>query len=299
MVARKIAVLGASGHTGRVVAEKLIGLGHEVRAVCRDQKKLDTLVKLGAKPYPVDIDHQVPALLEAFRDVDAVYTMIPPNYGVEHYLRYEDRVGEHIVTALKEAGTEWVVNLSSLGAELTSGTGPIVGLHRQEERLDQIDGLNVMHLRPAYFMDNLLSWIPYLRKNEKIGSALRPDLPVDMVAAADVGKKAAALLDGLEFAGHGVLEVCGPRAYRIDEAVKLCGKAIGKPDLRYVEVENREAEKVLVAAGFELGVAKLFLEFERAVNEGLIELHGEPFKGAITLEKWAIDTFAPAFKALA
>jgi uncharacterized protein YbjT (DUF2867 family) len=126
---------------------------------------------------------------------------------------------------------------------------------------------------------------------------MRADLPIDMVAAADVGRKAAELLDGLDFEGRGVLDLIGPRAYRMDEIAKILGKAIGKPELRYTEVENREAEKVLLAAGFEPGVAQLFLEFERAFDEGRIELHGEPFKGVIPMEKWAVDTFKPAFRA--
>lgn len=296
MVRRKIAVLGAAGHTGRVVTEKLLGLGHEVRAVCRDQVKLDALVKLGARPYPVDADHGVTGLREAFRDADAVYTMIPPDFGVAHYLRYSDRVGEHIVTALKQAGTEWVVNLSALGADLHAGTGPIVGLHRQEDRLDKIEGLNVMHLRPAFFMENLLYWIPSLRKDAKIVSTFRADLAIDLVAATDVGLKAAELLDGLDFEGPGFLELTGPRTYRIDEVAKLIGKGIGKPELHYEAVDDRKAEKAFVAAGFDDDVAELFIEMEHAYNDGRVKAVGKPHRGRIAFEAWVTDTFVPEFR---
>jgi hypothetical protein len=42
--------------------------------------------------------------------------------------------------------------LSSYGAHVPQGTGPVTGLHTSEQKLNAIGGLNILHLRAAYFM---------------------------------------------------------------------------------------------------------------------------------------------------
>lgn len=48
----------------------------------------------------------------------------------------------------------YIVALSSLGADLREGTGPIAGLHAQEERLKRLEGINVLLLRPVSFFED-------------------------------------------------------------------------------------------------------------------------------------------------
>lgn len=297
MAKHRYAVLGATGHTGRVVVEGLLECGHEVRAVCRERVKLDPLVKLGARLYPVEIEHHVPALVEAFEGVDAVYAMIPPNFGVDDYLKFEDHVGENIVAAIQRTGVRWVVNLSALGADLRSGTGPIQGLHRQEKRLDKISGLHVMHLRPAFFLEELLHWIPDLRKKDRIGCLFQKDLSLELVATRDVGRKAVERLDRLDFHGSGFLEICGPRAYRMDEVAEVLGRAVGIPALAYQQIDEELEEKALLARGFTRYGATLWIELEHAINEGRVKARDLPFRGEVDLETWVADTFVPAFRA--
>lgn len=296
-MAHKYAVLGASGHTGRVVTEGLLKRGHEVRAVCLDRAGLEPLVRLGAKPYPVDLDHQVPALREAFAGVDAVYTPIPPHPKADNYLKFGDQVGENIVSALTQAGTKWVVNLSALGAELRHRTGVILGLHRQERRLDRIHGLNVLHLRPCFFMDELLAWIPAIPTKDRVGWLFMADLSLDLVATRDVGEKALDYLDELEFDGTNVLELVGPRAYRMTEIAELIGKAIGKPELAYQQVDEEAEYRALFAAGLARDPAALWIEMVHAINEGHVKHHGQPSRGETTLERWVAEIFVPAYRA--
>jgi uncharacterized protein YbjT (DUF2867 family) len=296
MVTRKYAVLGATGHTGHVVAEGLLARGHEVRVVGREQARLEPLIRRGAKPFPVELEHHVPALVEAFDGVDAVYAMIPPNYAADDYLKFEDHVGENIVEALKQVGTKWVVNLSSLGSELRSNTGPIVALHRMEKHLDKLHGVNVLHLRPAFFLEELLAWIPSAAKQDAVGMLFQKDLALELVATEDIGKKAVEFLDRLDFVGVSVLEVLGPHAVRMDEIVRILGKAFGKPNLAYRQLDEELEEKALLARGYSRLSATLWIEMEHAINEGRIHAHGTPFRGALALEKWVDAVFVPAYR---
>ena len=86
--------------------------------------------------------------------------MIPPNFTAVDFRAYQNEVGNSIATGIIKAGVKFVVNLSSQGAEFPAGTGPIAGLHDQEERLNRLQGVNVLHLRATYFIENLLMNIP-------------------------------------------------------------------------------------------------------------------------------------------
>jgi hypothetical protein len=48
---------------------------------------------------------------------------------------------------VKESGLRYAVHLSSYGAQVPEGTGPVAGLHSSEQRLNAIGSLNVLHLQ--------------------------------------------------------------------------------------------------------------------------------------------------------
>ena len=75
--------------------------------------------------------------------------MIPPNPASTDPLGYSNRVSDAIAAAVQKAGTKNVVVLSSVGADKSSGTGPVVGLHHLEQKLNQISNANVLYLRAA------------------------------------------------------------------------------------------------------------------------------------------------------
>lgn len=297
MAKRTYAIMGATGQIGRVLTEELLKRGREVRVLGRDRERLAALEAKGAKPYPVPFDQAAP-LAEAFRGASAAFSLIPPSYGEDDFGGYQDRVGEAIVAALRKAGTTHVVNLSSVGAHLPEGTGPIKGLHRQEKRLEATAGLNVLHLRPNYFMENQLWAVPTIKSQGLNGSPLRGDLPIAMVATRDIGVKAAALLDRLDFRGSTVLEFVGPRPVTLSEVTTVLGRAIGKPDLRYIQFPYEEARKAMIASGMKAGIVDLFIEMQRAFNDGRVaptQQLDPDHKGKTTIEEFA-RVFAEAYR---
>ena len=74
-------------------------------------------------------------LTEGFRGARAVYILLPPDPQSRDLRRKWDQQGEAMVKAIRDSGVRYVVFLSSVGADLADGTGPIAGLHAQEERL--------------------------------------------------------------------------------------------------------------------------------------------------------------------
>jgi uncharacterized protein YbjT (DUF2867 family) len=295
MAKRVIAVLGATGHIGTELTEELLRKGHEVRAVGRDKAKLDALASKGAQSRSAAFDDAA-ALADAFKGADAAFTLIPPSYGEEDFSGWQDRAGDAIAKAAAQAKLKHLVDLSSVGAQHPAGTGPIAGLHRQEKRLEKVSGLNVLHLRAAYFMENHYWSIPTIKAAGINGSPVKPDLVFSQVATADIGRKAAERLDALDFKGRVVVEFGGPRDLTLVEATTILGRSIGKPDLKYVQFPYEDAEKAMAGSGMKPRTAKLMVEMYRGFNEGLCKPE-TPVKdrGSITLEDFARG-FAAAFK---
>lgn len=267
-----IAVMGASGNTGRVVAEELLRRGERVRVVGRDAGKLRPLAGKGAEVATGDVA-DAGFLARAFEGAEAAYTLIPPDPRAPDFLAFQDRVGEATIAALRKARVGRVAFLSSVGAELPSGTGPIAGLHRQEERLRTL-GVATLLLRPGYFFENLHASLPLIRHQGVNGGAIAPDVKMSMIATGDIGAAAAAALSARDFTGVEVRNLLGPRDLTMAEATAILGRAIGKPDLAYVQFPYEAFGQALVGAGLSADMARLYVEMSRAFNEGRIRAVG-------------------------
>lgn len=294
-----ISVMGATGKTGRSAVEALLAAGEKVRVMGRSEERLRPFVARGAEAAVGDAS-DAGYLTRAFHGAEAVYAMIPPNYADPDLAGFYGRVGAAIAKAVQNAGVGHVVFLSSLGAELPSGTGPIALLHAQEERLKAIAGPNLLILRPGYFFENHFGTLQLIKTRGINGGALAPDVPIPMIATKDIGARVAEALRKRHVRGPTVEELLGPRDLTMSEATRILGAAIGKPDLRYVQFPYDDFEKALVHAGFAPSVAQLFSEMSRALSEGRVRsLEGRNPRNATptTLESFA-EAWAEAYRAL-
>ena len=264
-----IVLMGATGNTGKVAAEALLSRGEKVRVLGRDAKKLQPFVARGAEVAAGDAAD--PAFLaRAFAGADAAYTLIPPDMRAPDFRAHQDRVGEATVQALRHSGVKRVVFLSSVGADLPAGTGPIVGLHAQEERLRGL-GVDLLLLRPGYFFENLYASLPLIRHQGINGSAIAPEVKLSMIATRDIGAAAAAALAAKDFSGVQVRNLLGPRDYTMVEVTRILGAKIGKPDLAYVQFPYEAFGAALEQAGLTKDMARLYVEMSRAFNAGIVK----------------------------
>jgi len=199
-------VLGASGNTGHAVAKNLLARGQKVRVVGRNAARLQSLAAEGAEIFIGDATDAA-ALTKAFHGADSAYVMIPPDAASNDFRAFQDRVGDAVATAVQNAGVKNVVSLSSIGADKASGTGPVVGLYNLEQKLNQINGVNALHLRAGYFMENTLPQAGAIRMLGSAVGPLRPDLKLPIIATRDIGAAAAAALLRLAFRGKQTLEL--------------------------------------------------------------------------------------------
>jgi uncharacterized protein YbjT (DUF2867 family) len=261
-------ITGASGNTGHRIAEILLKAGKEVVAVGRDEKKLENLKAQGAKIALGDLE-DVDFLTQTFTGAKAVYTLIPPKWDLQEDWRiYQRKVSTALATATKNAEVKNVVVLSSNGAQLPSGAGPVSGLYEFEQQLKALVGLNILSLRAGYFMQNLYGVIGMIQGMGAFGYSLRADVKTPVVHTNDIADVAAKHLLALDFQGFSHVFVAGQRDLTMPEVAQVLGKAIGKPDLQYLQFSEADAKAGMLQAGIPETIANGYIELFNSLNTG-------------------------------
>jgi uncharacterized protein YbjT (DUF2867 family) len=287
-------ILGATGNTGSIIADTLLLRGKKVRVVGRDTERLRRFVAKGAEAFTGDVS-DAGALTKAFRGARAAYLMLPPITSRDD----QERESDAIAKAAAESGLRYAVYLSSYGAHVPEGTGPVTGLHSSEQKLNAIGGLSVLHLRAAYFMENNLAAISMIQGMGIFGHALLPDLKLPMIATRDVGDYAARRLLDLDFSGKQTRELLGERDLSMTEIAAVIGRGIAKPDLRYEQFSYDQVQRVLEQMGMPPKKAGVYIEMYRAINAGVLaaqELRSPENSTPTSFEKFVQDVFAPAYQ---
>lgn len=286
-------LLGSSGHITSQLAHMLLGAGHTVRVVGRNRSALAGLAQAGADLAVGDAGDAA-FLAHAFAGAEGVYTMIPPCYGEPSMRAAQDRLGSAIAQALRQAKIPRVVNLSSVGAELAHGTGPITGLHAQERRLAGLD--NVLHLRPGSFMENYLGSVQAVAAAGVLPGLESPDAWIPLVATRDIAAVAARELTAPQRQGSVILHA--PRHASPREVASIVGEAIGRPGLPYVQTPAEEVKALLMEQGFSADAAHhieaLSLWISNHAMASLTDTATEV--QPTTLEHFARTQFAPAYQ---
>ena len=263
----RIAITTPTGHVGSAVADFLLDLGVDisVRLLGRRPDKLKKFTERGAETSIGTLDN-ADYLTKATQDVDALLWVTPPGYGSDNIRAFQNRVGKAAATAIRANHLPRVVNLSSIGAQFSSGMGPINGLHDVEELLDDA-AENITHLRPGFFFENLLWQLDSLNKWGRISLPLSGTQRYPMIASCDIGRCAAKCLTDEQWTGHVVRELHGPADLSFDEVAGVLTKILGRK-IVYVQCDRQEMRNYLLESAISENAADLMLEMYDAVRMG-------------------------------
>ncbi len=290
-------ITGATGNTGSKIVKQLLEAGKEVLALGRDANKLQALADLGAKISLGEL-HDVAYLTNAFKNATAVYLLVPPKWDLTGSWReFQLEIGNCFKEAINNSGVKKVVLLSSIGAHLPEGAGPVSGLHHVENQLKSIEGLDILSLRAGYFMENLYGALGMINGMGIIGYSLNGDIKVPTVHTADIANAATKYLLSLEFSGFKVVNVPGARDYSMNEIAKIISDTIGK-SINYVQFSYEDAKGGMIGAGLPEQIADGYNELFKALNEGvyLAEHNSDsPRNETITFEQFCQNEFKHAF----
>jgi uncharacterized protein YbjT (DUF2867 family) len=291
----KYVITGSAGNISRPLAEKLLAARHEVTVIGRNQENLSPLTNKGAKAAIGTIEDAA-FLKEVFAGADAVYTMVPPQYAAQSLDVYQ-RIGANYAVALEAANVKYVVNLSSVGAHLSEGGGPVSCLYRIEQELNKLSDAQVLHLRPGYFYLNFYGNIGMIRDMNIIGgnygdnnSRMILSLPDDIAEAA------AEQLLQLSYKGHSVRYLASDER-TTGEIAKALGAAVGKPELPWVSFTDEQSYAGMTGTGMPEGMAEKYTEMGKAMRTGIMwedYLQHRPAQ----LGKTRLEDFAKMFAAV-
>lgn len=287
----KIALTGASGNITKPVAEKLLKDGHDVAVIGRNASNLDSLVKLGAKAKIGSIeDHAF--IKEAFKGADAVYTMIPAPYHVPEWIDYAYRIAKGYAESIRVNNISKVVNLSTYGAHRYEGTGPINSIAQLERALNELKGIDIIHLRAGYFYSNFYQQIPSIKQFGIVGSNHDGSIKMPFVHTRDIAE---VVLNALTSSGwnsnspyYVVSEVAS-----FDEVAKTIGKALGK-ELSWTRFADDQLREGLTSANFPTHLVDKIVELGNQIQSGILTEHyfslkNKPPLGAVKVDEFSID----------
>lgn len=276
-------VVGATGHTGSAAAETLLRRGQPVRVVVRSADKGAAWKAKGADVAVASYE-DVPSMAKAFEGARGVYLLVPPNYQAQAWLDEQRRTMDLAAEALAASGKPHVVFLSSVGAQIAEGTGPIRAVRYGEQRLSAV-ARNITILRPCYFMDNWAPGIGLAKAQGVLPTFIEPSAKIPMISTQDIGRIAAEqLLAG--GTGKKVLELAGPEDYSPNQVAALLGELLGKAVTAKLEPLS-SVVPTFTSFGFSTEAARLFEEMYTSFAKGTVgyERPAEVARGTVTLRE--------------
>jgi uncharacterized protein YbjT (DUF2867 family) len=287
------AITGATGNTGKPIALGLLDKGHAVRVVSRDAAKAKPLTDRGAVLFEGDT-RDAALLARAFEGATAAYLMLPFDAQAPDYTAMQEAHATAMARAAGSSRLPRAVTLSSVGAHLAEGAGVVQGLQRLEAALNAVEGLSVLHLRASYFLENTLGQAGAVRHMGAMGSPVRADLAIPMVATRDIAACALRRLLALDFSGRNVQYLLGAADYTYQQVASVYGRAIGKPELAYHQVSQDQAKPMMMSMGMGESVVDRLGEFVLALNDGRARPTRPRDAGSTT--PTTLDDFAAVFK---
>lgn len=264
-------ITGIGGNTGSAAAAALLARGHRVRALVRDASRADAWQDRGVELVEGDVT-DADSLARAFDGAVGAYALAPADPHDPDPLDFYRVVANTVRKGAASAGLERLVFLSSEGAHLSEGTGPILGAHHAEAILAGA-APHTTFLRPSFFQENWRAVFGLAREQGIMPSMMQPlDLARAQVATADIGEQVATLF--IEADPPAIVELAGPFSYSANDAATAMARALGR-EVSAVPVPREAWAETLTGAGLGRGYASLLCEMYDGINAGHVRFSGE------------------------
>ena len=222
-----IAVNGATGQQGGVVARKLLAEGWKVRALTRDVNKpaAQELASIGAELVAGDMEDRA-QLDAAFKDAYGVFSVQNfwlPNVGFDG----EIKQGKNVAEAAKAAGVQHLVYSSVGSAHRGMGQKHFESKWIIEQYIHSLD-VPYTIFRPVAFFENFNWERPAITNGTFNALGLRPEKERQLIAAEDIAVFVAlAFTNPKEYLGK-TIELAGDELTE-SKIADTFTKVIGRP----------------------------------------------------------------------
>jgi uncharacterized protein YbjT (DUF2867 family) len=286
-----IVITTPTGNIGGRALQQLLAAGADVSVIVRQPEKLSDSIRSKVKIHQGSLT-DVDLVTKAFTGATAALWLTPPSFTHPDVAAYHKEMGVVAATAIKKSKIPYVVNISSAGAHLENA-GPVSGVGVIERLLNEA-AVNVVHLRPGFFMENFLQQIEPIRNGGAVYFPLPGDLPYPFIATQDIGDAAAQLLLKNNWSGHQTRGLHGPADLTYADAAKILSQSIGKP-INYVQITPDQAYQTFLGVGASPGLAKGVVDMYQALSKpnAVAEQRTPETTTPTTLREWSDAVLRP------
>jgi uncharacterized protein YbjT (DUF2867 family) len=235
-----IAVVGATGNTGRAVVNELKQLGQNPVCVVRNPEKAREVLGPDAKTAVAELTDRA-ALEKALQGVQSVFVVTGHNPGMVEQQN-------NVLDAAMKAGAKYLVRVSGGRAVVVPDSESVIGRSHYaiEERLRD-SGIGWVILRPGLFMQNVFTQAAAIKNDNKMVLPFPKDLPVALTDVRDTGAVGARILiDPTPHAGK-TYEFTG-KLTNYGEFADVLSQVLGRT-ITYVGVTPEQAEQAMKSRG--------------------------------------------------
>ncbi len=287
-------ITGSIGHISKPIVSALVADNHQVTVITSNTERVAEIEALGATSKVGSVEDDT-FITSAFAGADAVYLMIPPKWKTDNWFGYQQTVANNYINAIAANNIKYVVQLSSIGAHMRKGAGPIDGLGYLEEQLLGLQNVNTVALRPSYFFYNLFSQIGLVKQAGIFGANYGgTDEKLVLVDTNDIALVAAEKLLNLSFTGFTTQYIASDEVSTNDIA-QVLGEAIRKPGTPWVTFTDEQSLQGMLGAGLDAEIANGYATMGAAIRSGAIQ--EDYWQNKPTLGKYKLADFAMAFAA--
>jgi uncharacterized protein YbjT (DUF2867 family) len=282
-------ITGSLGNISKPIVRELVKAGKNVRVVASSTSRTQEIERLGATAHLGNVS-DVTFLKKVLNGADVVYTMIPPVWQTTNWIKSMQDVAESYAEAIQYNNVKYVVNLSSMGADVGKGVGPVDGLNYFEKLLDSIPGLNIKHLRPSYFYTNFLAQIGMIKQGGIMGANFGEGEKIFLTHTRDIAGVATEELLNLSFAGTSVRYIISDERSG-KEIAQALGILIGR-ELPWIVFTDDQQKQGFLEAGLSETHAENYTALGKAIREGYMQADArknKPQLGNTKLEDFAME----------
>jgi uncharacterized protein YbjT (DUF2867 family) len=295
----KYIITGSTGHISKPLTQQLTAAGHDVTVITSSSARSEEIKSLGAHAAVGSVDDR-DFLTKTFAGADAVYLMVPPKMDAQDLFAHQKVLADNYIAAVLTNKTKYVLILSSVGAHIGKGCGPVDGAAYLEKGSDKLTDSQVHILRPSSFYYNLYAQIGMIKHAGFVGSTQPADFKLILTDTSDIANAAAAYLLNPSSASETIEYVASDDLNTWADITKALGAAIGKPELPYVELSDEQSRAGMLQAGLNPSIVDGFVQMGKALRDG--EMQSEYWKnrpsklGQVKLADF-VKQFAAAYNA--
>ena len=285
-----IAVIGATGNTGRAAVKELKALGENPLCIVRNPDKAREVLGADAKTAVAEITDK-PALEKALKGCDSVFMV------TGHGPQVADQQNG-IIDAAKAAGVKFFVKVSGGKAVVRpDAESAVFRSHYAVEEYLKKSGLNWCILRPGLFMQNAFTVAPMIKADSKMVTPFPKSVPVCFIDVRDTGALGARVVrDPAKHAGQ-IYNFSGVKS-NYEDFAKVFSEVLGRP-IAYIQATLEQAEQGMRARNIPDWLIAHLLAVARAGEKGAFseEMTG-PIRDIVGRAPLTTKQFVEANKAM-